>query len=57
VILIDNDSRFEKMVIREVLKEDNPYLAGASRGNGIGKTLLQRSMDSARVLGYRTLYL
>ncbi|MFO7671159.1 MAG: GNAT family N-acetyltransferase [Bacteroidales bacterium] len=33
------------------------YLAGASRGNGTGKALLQRSMNSARVLGYRRLYL
>lgn len=33
------------------------YLAGSSRGNGTGKALLMRSVDSALEFGYRRLYL
>ncbi len=33
------------------------YLAGSARGNGTGKALLQHSVDSARKLGYTSLYL
>jgi putative acetyltransferase len=33
------------------------YLAKSIRGNGSGKSLMQRSIDSARELGYSKLYL
>lgn len=33
------------------------YLAKSERGNGTGKALLQHSIDSARKLGYTSLYL
>lgn len=33
------------------------YLAESGRGNGIGKALMQRSIDSARELGYNAVYL
>lgn len=33
------------------------YLAAPARGSGIGKALLQRSIQSARELGYTSIYL
>lgn len=33
------------------------YLAGSARGNGIGRSLMQRSFESARKLGYKSVYL
>jgi len=33
------------------------YLSSSERGKGIGRQLLERSIDSARMLGYNNLYL
>jgi putative acetyltransferase len=33
------------------------YLSPASRGKGLGRTLMERSFEAARQLGYRQLYL
>jgi len=33
------------------------YLSASSRGKGIGKTLMQRSIDAAKAFGYKQLYL
>lgn len=33
------------------------YLAGSGRGKGMGKSLMQRSIESARELGYSKIYL
>jgi putative acetyltransferase len=33
------------------------YLSSASRGKGIGRSLLEKSIESARTLGYNQLYL